>query len=217
MGSVRSGVPRVGDIWVVPAGDRCASLVEGDTAAYCEIAIPDRALGVTTLIPRVKYRDPAVHHVVEKIHQVADRDDAIAGLLRDSLVESLRLLITDTYTVVAPARTEYRRGTLDEATCATIVEYLEGGLDSAITLEVLAGLARMSVGNFVKAFKATFHTTPHQYLLDLRIDRAKTLLLTSSATITEISIRVGFSTPNHFATAFKQRVGVSPRGYRDSR
>lgn len=211
------GVPRIGDIWVVPAGDRCASLVEGDTAAYCEIAIPDRVLGATSLIPRIKHRDPTVHHVVEKIHQVADRDDAVAGLLRDSLVETLRLLIADTYTLVAPPRAEHGRGALDGATRATIVEYLEDSLDSAITLEVLARLARMSVSNFIKAFKATFHTTPHQFLLDLRIDRAKTLLLTSAETVTEISVRVGFSTPNHFATAFKHRVGVSPRAYRDSR
>ncbi|MEV0669026.1 AraC family transcriptional regulator [Mycobacterium sp. NPDC050441] len=208
------GVPSVGDIWVVPAGDKCASLVEGDTAEYCEIAIPGHVLGATTLIPRVKHRDPLIHQMVERIYEVADRDDALARLLTDSVAETLRLLVTDMYTVDAPQRPEHRLDTLDSVARAKLVEFLEDGLDSEITLEMLAQQAKMSVGGFIKAFRAAFHTTPYQFLLDRRIERAKSLLLNTTRTVTEISAMVGFSTPNHFATAFRHRVGVSPRSYR---
>lgn len=94
------------------------------------------------------------------------------------------------------------------------MEYLSDNLDAEITLDTLAGLAGMPAGAFIRAFRKTFHTTPYQYVLDRRIGHAKTLLLTTSQSITEIAVAVGFSTPNHFATAFKRRVGVSPRGYR---
>ncbi|WKG06848.1 helix-turn-helix transcriptional regulator [Mycolicibacterium sp. HK-90] len=211
------GVPQVGDIWVVPAGDKCASLVEGDTAEYCEIAIPDSLLGATTLVPRVKHRDPLIHQMVERIHDVADRDDALARLLTDSVSETLRLLITDMYTVNPPPLTERRPQTLDSATRSMIVAFLEESLDSDITLESLAQQANMPVGVFISAFRAAFHTTPYQYLLDRRIERAKSLLRHTARTITEISAMVGFSTPNHFATAFRRRVGVSPRVYRGNR
>lgn len=211
------GVPRVGDMWVVPAGDKCASLVEGDTAEYCEIAIPDGLLGPTTLIPRVRHRDPLIHQMVERIHDVADRDDALARLLTDSVSESMRLLITDMYTVNPPPLTERRPQTLDSATRSMITAFLEDSLDSEITLESLAQQANMPVGVFISAFRAAFHTTPYQYLLDRRIERAKSLLRRTSRTITEISAMVGFSTPNHFATAFRRRVGVSPRVYRGNR
>lgn len=210
-------LPSVGDLWVVPAGDKCASLVVGDTAAYCEIAIPDQLLGETTLIPRVKHRDPLIHQMVERIYEVADRGDALARLLTDSVSETLRLLLTDMYTADPPRRVERRPDTLDAATRSKIIEFLEDGMDSEITLEMLAQQAKMSVGGFIKAFRAAFHTTPYQYLLDRRIERAKSLLLHTTRTVTEISAMVGFSTPNHFATAFRRRVGMSPRNYRDPR
>lgn len=208
-------LPDVGDMWVVPAGDKCASLVEGSTAEYCEIAIPSHVLGETTLVPRVKHHDPPIHQMVERLHDVADRDDALARLLTDSIGETLRLLITDNYTETPPRRTEYRANVLDSATRSRLIEFLEDSIDSEITLETLAQQAKMSVGNFIKAFRDAFHTTPYQFLLDRRIDRAKTLLLNTQRTVTEIGAMVGFSTPNHFATAFRHRVGVSPSSYRN--
>ncbi|WP_165612144.1 helix-turn-helix transcriptional regulator [Mycolicibacterium setense] len=208
-------LPSVGDVWVVPAGDKCSSLVEGDTAGYCEIAVPDHLLGETTLIPRVKHHDPLIHQMVERIHDVAEREDALARLLTDSIGETLRLLISDNYAVAPPPKTQRRPDSLDAATRSRIIEFLEDSLDSEIRLETLAQQAKMSVGSFIKAFRAAFHTTPYQYLMDRRIDRAKTLLLNTPRTVTEISAMVGFSTPNHFATAFRHRVGVSPRAYRD--
>ncbi len=211
------GVPNVGDMWVVPAGDKCASLVEGDTAEYCEIAIPEQLLGATTLIPRVRHRDPLIHQMVERIHAVSDRDDALARLLTDSVSETLRFLITDMYTVNPPPQTKRRPQILDAAARSMIVAFLEDSLDSEITLESLAQQANMPVGVFITAFRAAFHTTPYQYLLDRRIERAKSLLRHTTRTVTEISAMVGFSTPNHFATAFRRRVGVSPRAYRGNR
>ncbi|OBJ98021.1 helix-turn-helix transcriptional regulator, partial [Mycolicibacterium conceptionense] len=168
-------LPDVGDMWVVPAGDKCASLVEGSTAEYCEIAIPSHVLGETTLVPRVKHHDPPIHQMVERLHDVADRDDALARLLTDSVAETLRLLVRDKYAEAPPKQRQHRA--FDAATRRMLVEYLTDSLDSEITLETLAQQAKMSVGNFIKAFRDAFHTTPYQFLLDRRIDRAKTLLL----------------------------------------
>lgn len=205
--------PNAGDIWWKPAGERCAALVQGDVAGYCEIAIPGRSIGDAALLPRVKYKNALVHHLIEEIYSVAGRDDAVARLLTESLAETLRLLVIDTYTVPR-ARKPPERTTLDAATRSAIVDYLSDSLDADITLDALAELADMPVGTFIQAFRKAFHTTPYQYVLDRRIAHAKTLLLTTSQSIGEIAATVGFSTPNHFATAFKRRVGVSPRAYR---
>ena len=126
-----------------------------------------------------------------------------------------RLLIRDTYTTAPPPEPE--RDTLPPSARASIVEFLETSLDSDIHLESLARLAQMSVATFIKAFRAAFHTTPYHFLLDRRIDRAKTLLSSTRLSITEISAAVGFSTPNHFATTFRQRVGLTPRDFRRGR
>ena len=219
-GPTGSSTPRVGDVWVVPAGERCASLVQGsEPAGFCEIAIPIQAVGDEALMARVKMRDPLLYQLTERLFSVAERDDTVARLFKDSLVEALRLHLVDTCTVVR-SRTRFRdastarRDSLSPAVRTALAEFLQDGLDSEITLEALADLAGMPVGRFIKAFTAAFNATPYQYLLDRRIDRAKSLLLVTSLTVTEISCAVGFSTPNHFATAFRKRVGVTPSAYR---
>ncbi|MGW4096394.1 helix-turn-helix domain-containing protein [Mycobacterium sp. NPDC004974] len=204
--------PTSGDVWWKPAGIPCAALVQGDVAGYCEIAIPRRVIGDTALLPRIKYRDLLMQHLVEEIYTVADRDDAIARLLTDSVAETMRLLIRDKYAEAPPKAREHR--VFDTATRKMLVEHLNDGLDSEIHLDALARLAGMPVQGFIGAFRRAFHTTPYQFLLDLRIERAKTLLLTTSQTVAEIASSVGFSTPSHFANAFRRRVGISPSGYR---
>ncbi|MFV8228331.1 helix-turn-helix domain-containing protein [Mycolicibacterium fortuitum] len=207
--------PSAGDIWWKPAGLACAALVQGDTAGYCEISIPSRAIGDAALIPRVKYRNHLVLHLVEEICIVAGREDTVAQLLKDSAAETLRLLIVDTHTV-GRRRKRDERHTLDPVTQSVIIEFLSDSLDSEITLESLAQLAQMPVGKFIKAFRQAFHTTPYQFLLDRRIEQAKTLLTTTSLSMTEIGSAVGFSNPSHFAASFGRRVGLSPRAYRRS-
>lgn len=207
--------PSAGDIWWKPAGLACAALVQGHTAGYCEISIPDRAIGDATLIPRVKYRNPLIHHLVEQICTVAGREDTVARLLQESSAETLRLLIVDAHTVGRQRKRDERRS-LDAATQAAIVEYLSDGLDSEISVDSLARLVGMPVDTFIKAFRQAFHTTPYQFLLDRRIEQAKTLLVTTSLSITEIGSAVGFPNPSHFAATFGRRVGLSPRAYRRS-
>ncbi|NOR03013.1 helix-turn-helix transcriptional regulator [Mycolicibacterium fortuitum] len=207
--------PSAGDIWWKPAGIACAALVQGDTAGYCEVSIPGRAIGDAALIPRVKYRNPLVHHLVEEISSVAGREDTIAQLLTESAAETLRLLIIDTHTV-GRRRTRDERHTLNPVTQSVIIEFLSDSLDSEIKLDSLARLVGMPVDTFIKAFRDAFHTTPYQFLLNRRIEKAKTLLITTSLSITEIGAAVGFSNPSHFATTFGRRIGVSPRAYRQS-
>lgn len=204
--------PTAGDIWWKPAGIRSAALVQGDIAQYCEIAIPPRVLADAVLLPRIRYRDPLFRHLVEEIYSVADRDDAIARLLTDSVAETILVLIRDKYTDSPPIQRELRP--LDAATRKMIVAYLNDSLESDIHLEALAQMTGMSVQGFISAFRRAFHTTPYRFLLDLRIERAQTLLSGTSQCVAEIAVSVGFSTPGHFATAFKRRVGMSPSEYR---
>ena len=210
-------LPKVGDIWVVPAGDECAALVEGETVDTCQIAIPMRLLDAPTLVPRIKHRNPLIHQMVERIHAVAERGDAAAQLLTDSMGETLRLAVAVTCAENPPVPVERRANTLDATTRSKVIEFLEDSIDSMVTLETLAQQANMPVPVFITAFRAAFHTTPYQYLLDLRFERAKHLLRFTSRTIAEISALVGFSRPSHFSSAFRRRVGLSPRAYRERR
>ena len=143
------------------------------------------------------------------------RSGRIAVLSGQSRADPTRLHIAEHYGE-RPTRPQRAGRTLDQRAQTAIVDYLNSELDHRIDLDALAGIAQMPVSRFLTAFAAAFATTPHQLLIDLRIQRAKALLATTGVTITEIGTQVGFSTPSHFATCFKQRVGVSPTAYRDS-
>ena len=69
---------------------------------------------------------------------------------------------------------------------------------------------------FRKLFKEHYGTTPHKYLVNLRIERAKHLLSDKRLTVTEIGELCGFSGVYHFCKAFKDNVGATPSVFRKS-
>lgn len=78
----------------------------------------------------------------------------------------------------------------------------------------LASVARLSVGQFILAFRQTTGTTPHQYMLARRRQRAMALLRRPKLSIAEVADTLGFSSPAHFVAAFRRRFGTTPGDYR---
>jgi len=70
-------LPRVGDVWVIPADHRYAALATGDTVGFCEIAFPATALPSRQLTPRIGKLDPFLHRLTDRLAGLADRDDAM--------------------------------------------------------------------------------------------------------------------------------------------
>jgi AraC-like DNA-binding protein len=97
-----------------------------------------------------------------------------------------------------------------------VLRHIDSNLDSDISVDALALIAGLSRYYFVRAFKRATGATPHQYVLERRIERAKTLLSGSELPVTQISIEVGLANSSYFASMFKRIVGVSPTAYRSS-
>lgn len=89
-------------------------------------------------------------------------------------------------------------------------EYIDAGLDGPLSVQAMAGLFGLSEGYFMRAFKNATGKSPHGYLIDRRLAKARALMLDSTATLTEIAYACGFSSQAHMATTFRQRLGVSP-------
>ncbi len=66
--------------------------------------------------------------------------------------------------------------------------------------------------HFIRAFKGIYGRTPHQYLTDVRIERAKELL-ERDVSVTDACFAVGFDSLGSFTTLFKRRAGVTPSEY----
>ena len=80
-----------------------------------------------------------------------------------------------------------------------------------ITLAELAAIAHMSPSYFSRLFKQSTGLSPHQYVIQDRVDRAKQLLLRRELSIAEISYCLGFTHQSHFSHHFKRLVGSSPK------
>ena len=88
-----------------------------------------------------------------------------------------------------------------------------GAVEPASGHEAVGGVRRMSYRHFRRLFQQCTGVPPGQYLLNLRINRAKRLL-EEPLTIAEVAYRAGFSDPYYFSRLFKQKTGVSPKKWR---
>jgi transcriptional regulator GlxA family with amidase domain len=83
-----------------------------------------------------------------------------------------------------------------------------------LDIPALAQIACVSQAHFIRTFKVTFGETPHRYLQRRRVERAMYLLRTSTATITDICMEVGFTSLGTFSRTFAEIVGETPTRYR---
>ncbi len=84
------------------------------------------------------------------------------------------------------------------------------------TVSECAEFCNMSRAHFTRVFRKTVGTTPIQFILKIRIDRAKELLDFTDKSIADIAESSGFQDQNYFARIFKKTTGVSPTQYRNS-
>lgn len=88
--------------------------------------------------------------------------------------------------------------------------YLEQNLSSDITNAKLAKTCSMSEEYFRKQFKKSYGLSPKQYVIDLRIAKAKQLLTDGILKVQAVSEQCGFSNPYHFCRLFKEKTGLTP-------
>jgi len=94
------------------------------------------------------------------------------------------------------------------------VAHMGDNLEDDISLAELAEQAGMSKYHFCRVFKKHLDRSPISYLIDLRIDRARTLLRTTDLSMSEIATLVGFNDISNFSRKFKELNNVSPSRYR---
>lgn len=94
-------------------------------------------------------------------------------------------------------------------------EYMFNNFTEDISLNALAEYCYVSPFHFSRIFKAVMNTTPHQYLLSLRLQHARFLLSSSEKPVNDIAYESGFNSLEHFVTAYKQHFRITPSQQRD--
>ena len=94
------------------------------------------------------------------------------------------------------------------------LEYIEANFGQELTLAELAGIACLSPCHLSRSFKQEIGTRPQRYTVRRQVERAKTLLRDSDASLASIAATVGFADQSHFTAAFRQEIGTTPGRFR---
>lgn len=94
---------------------------------------------------------------------------------------------------------------------------MQSSLHGQLDLETLANSVNLSKFHFIKRYKELTNTTPINYFLHLKIERACHLLDISTKPVKEISYNLGYEDTYYFSRLFKKVMGISPKQYRQMR
>jgi AraC-like DNA-binding protein len=92
--------------------------------------------------------------------------------------------------------------------------YIDERYDLPLDLTEISRQACLSRYHFLRLFRDEFATTPHQYLIQRRIERAKELLRSRGLSVTDVCFEVGFQSLGSFSSLFRRWVGHAPISYR---
>lgn len=113
-----------------------------------------------------------------------------------------------------PQRLFTSKKNLEDCLAADVVAYLHAHLDRAVTLEEVCRHFHFGKSHLCRIFKENTGSPMMHYHAALRIDRAKTLLRTTSDSVAAIADQLGFESPEYFARVFRKHTGRSPSAFR---
>jgi AraC family transcriptional regulator len=107
-----------------------------------------------------------------------------------------------------------RPGALAAWQIARVRAFIDENLHRTIHIKDFSAVAQLSAAHFSRSFKQTFGEPPHAYVVRRRLERACHLMMSSSASLSDIALSVGFSDQAHLCRLFRQALGQSPSSWR---
>ncbi len=202
----------------MPMSSRCGerhefALVSIDPKFLARAAHDISGLEGLELLPKLAAGDPLVASLIVSLDREAERGCPEGNAYAESLATMLAVHLARNYSVKQP-RIRDLRGGLNRHQLARVIDFVHANFTQDIPLTALAAVAGLSPYHFARLFKQSTGRAPHQYLVQVRVEHAKGLLLHSGESITSIAVQVGFCDQSHFATHFKRTYGVTPRAFR---
>jgi AraC family transcriptional regulator len=127
---------------------------------------------------------------------------------------SLALLAHLAGKYATPGREDDTNSKLSPAQKRSLADYVRENMASDITVMELAMLVQMSPSHFARVFKASFGVTPYRFVMHERIELAKSMLVDTNLTASQVAMAFGFSSQSHFVKVFRQFTGVTPKQYK---
>lgn len=152
--------------------------------------------------------NPAMANLIQSLVNCPYDD----GLKRMFLLsKSIEFLVMQAEMCSAALQTSYRyiKTRRDEEAIAHAFEYVTGQLAKPPGLSELARIVGINEYKLKRGFKETYGTTVFGYIANARLEMAKGMIMNSDKSIGEIAQEVGYSSPQHFSSAFRKKFGIT--------
>jgi len=117
---------------------------------------------------------------------------------------------------VASSPQENAGGGMAPSALRRCIELMQARLEDDIRLNDLASEVGVSTSHFIRSFRQSTGKTPYQFLLQQRIERARSLMRNLRTPLTEVALASGFADQHHLARVFRRITGMTPSSYRRS-
>lgn len=151
---------------------------------------------------------PGRHEATNAAQAIAGQGDAARHPFARDIGQGLAMHL------VRPELPRAKVNALPKWRLRRVEQHIAAHFARSVSLSELANIAGLSRMHFAAQFRAATGYRPREYLLNHRIEQAKSLLATTPRPLAEISLAVGFSTQAHFSTVFKRISGLTPARWR---
>lgn len=142
--------------------------------------------------------------------EVTQREEAC---FQQVLAGIVTYLLGLTYSIAKNRQFNKNQPLVDRINQARLRMYEE--METPVTVQEIVSDLNMSYSSFRKLFKEYTGVSPAHYFQDIRLQRAKDLLTTTSLPIKDIAYRLNFETPEYFSAQFKRKIGKKPTEFRE--
>jgi AraC family transcriptional regulator len=162
---------------------------------------------------RVAFAHDALAHGLEELCREAAAPDNVFELFAEGWANQALAHISR---VARGGELQRRpaRNPLSPRNVRRLEEYVRNNLAEQLSLAALSGVVGLSKRHFLRAFKEATGTTPHRFVLRMRIEEAKHRLIETNDAMTEVALASGFGSSQQFATSFRSATGITPSTFR---
>jgi len=157
------------------------------------------------------FNNQSLASATNNIMRIAMDDNSQKDIMADFALKELLIRLMQTQ-----ARSMMEKNIVkNKSRIGFVVDYIKKNLHQKLSIDSIAKLAYVSKSNFFKMFKDELGTSPNEFILQERINRAKELLANHNS-IKETAYQTGFSDTNYFTRVFKQLVGITPKIFQNT-
>ncbi|MDB5361866.1 MAG: AraC family transcriptional regulator [Rhodospirillales bacterium] len=205
-----------GDIDLLPAGSTASWEIDPSaisirfrfTPALLRRMAADIGLNpdLIDLTPQLQARDAQIEHIASALHAALTTEGSLGRLYGESLGTAFMARAVSRFVAETPVKV---KGGLPKRQLQRVIDYVDAFTDEALSLIDLAAIAGVSVSHFKSQFRRSMGVPVHQYVIQRRVEKAKSLLMQGRA-ISQVALDVGFSHQSHMARCMRRVLGLSP-------